>query len=105
MIAPNMATMLAYVFTDAAVAPDVLDKALREACEQSFNAITVDSDTSTSDSLMVFATGASGDTINIGWTGPQSGQLAAFGAIGVSYLYLAAQHLGLRGELGRRFAR
>lgn len=61
MIAPNMATMLAYVFTDAAVAPDVLDKALREACEQSFNAITVDSDTSTSDSLMVFATGASGD--------------------------------------------
>lgn len=62
MIAPNMATMLAYVFTDAAVAPDVLDQALRDACAQSFNAITVDSDTSTSDSLMVFATGASGDT-------------------------------------------
>lgn len=60
MIAPNMATMLAYVFTDAALAPDVLDAALREACDQSFNAITVDSDTSTSDSLMVFATGASG---------------------------------------------
>lgn len=60
MIAPNMATMLAYVFTDAAIAPDVLDTALREACNQSFNAITVDSDTSTSDSLMVFATGASG---------------------------------------------
>ncbi len=60
MIAPNMATMLAYVFTDAAIAPDVLDAALRQACHQSFNAITVDSDTSTSDSLMVFATGASG---------------------------------------------
>ncbi len=60
MIAPNMATMLAYVFTDAAIAPDVLDTALREACNNSFNAITVDSDTSTSDSLMVFATGASG---------------------------------------------
>ena len=57
MIAPNMATMLAYVFTDLSVAPDVLDKALRLACDESFNAITVDSDTSTSDSLMVFATG------------------------------------------------
>nr|WP_070960629.1 bifunctional glutamate N-acetyltransferase/amino-acid acetyltransferase ArgJ [Hyphomonas sp. Mor2] len=62
MIAPNMATMLAYVFTDAAIEPELLDKALRAACDQSFNAITVDSDTSTSDSLMVFATGASGDT-------------------------------------------
>ncbi|MEO1321548.1 MAG: bifunctional glutamate N-acetyltransferase/amino-acid acetyltransferase ArgJ [Pseudomonadota bacterium] len=59
MIAPNMATMLAYVFTDMAIAPDVLDAALRLACGKSFNAITVDSDTSTSDSLMVFATGAS----------------------------------------------
>ncbi|MEL8055980.1 MAG: bifunctional glutamate N-acetyltransferase/amino-acid acetyltransferase ArgJ [Pseudomonadota bacterium] len=60
MIAPNMATMLAYVFTDLSVAPDVLDAALRAACDQSFNAITVDSDTSTSDSLMVFATGTNG---------------------------------------------
>lgn len=60
MIAPNMATMLAYVFTDAAITPDLLDIALREACQRSFNAITVDSDTSTSDSLMVFATGANG---------------------------------------------
>lgn len=59
MIAPNMATMLAYVFTDLSVHPDVLDTALRRACDESFNAITVDSDTSTSDSLMVFATGAS----------------------------------------------
>ena len=60
MIAPNMATMLAYVFTDMAIAPDVLDALLKDACDQSFNAITVDSDTSTSDTLMVFATGASG---------------------------------------------
>ncbi|MEL6857396.1 MAG: bifunctional glutamate N-acetyltransferase/amino-acid acetyltransferase ArgJ [Pseudomonadota bacterium] len=57
MIAPNMATMLAYVFTDLAVAPEVLDTALRTVCDVSFNAITVDSDTSTSDSLMLFATG------------------------------------------------
>lgn len=59
MIAPNMATMLAYAFTDLAVAAPVLDTALRAACAVSFNAISVDSDTSTSDSLMVFATGAS----------------------------------------------
>ncbi len=60
MIAPNMATMLAYIFTDAAIAPDILDQLLREATARSFNAITVDSDTSTSDTLMLFATGASG---------------------------------------------
>lgn len=63
MIAPNMATMLAYIFTDMAVAPEALDTALRTACGQSFNAITVDSDTSTSDSLMVFATGKNGAAI------------------------------------------
>ncbi|WOR14923.1 bifunctional glutamate N-acetyltransferase/amino-acid acetyltransferase ArgJ [Hyphomonas sp. FCG-A18] len=60
MIAPNMATMLAYIFTDAAIASPVLDQVLREAVNNSFNAITVDSDTSTSDTVMVFATGASG---------------------------------------------
>lgn len=60
MIAPNMATMLAYIFTDAAISAPVLDQILREATGASFNAITVDSDTSTSDTLMVFATGASG---------------------------------------------
>lgn len=60
MIAPNMATMLAYVFTDAAIAPALLQAALREAADLTFNAITVDGDTSTSDTLMVFATGASG---------------------------------------------
>ncbi len=60
MIAPNMATMLAYAFTDAAIAPALLDELVREVTDRSFNAITVDGDTSTSDTLMVFATGASG---------------------------------------------
>lgn len=60
MIAPNMATMLAYVFTDAAIAPALLQETLRMAADLSFNAITVDGDTSTSDTLMVFATGANG---------------------------------------------
>ncbi len=57
MIAPDMATMLAYVFTDAAIAPGALQAMLAKSVERSFNAITVDSDTSTSDTLMIFATG------------------------------------------------
>lgn len=60
MIAPNMATMLVFVFTDAAIAPDVLQAMVSTHVETTFNAITVDSDTSTSDTLLVFATGASG---------------------------------------------
>ena len=56
MIAPNMATMLAYVFTDANITSDVLQRLLREYVDISFNSITVDGDTSTSDSVLVFAT-------------------------------------------------
>jgi glutamate N-acetyltransferase/amino-acid N-acetyltransferase len=58
MIAPDMATMLAYVFTDAPIASEALQPMLSRSVERSFNAITVDSDTSTSDTLMIFATGA-----------------------------------------------
>ena len=57
MIMPNMATMLAYVFTDAALPAAVLRRLLKEACDRSFNAITVDSDTSTSDTVLLAATG------------------------------------------------
>ncbi|MBA3070316.1 MAG: bifunctional glutamate N-acetyltransferase/amino-acid acetyltransferase ArgJ [Hyphomonas sp.] len=60
MIMPNMATMLSYVFTDAAIAPALLQDLLADITRVTFNAITVDGDTSTSDTLMVFATGASG---------------------------------------------
>lgn len=59
MIAPDMATMLAYVFTDAAIAPEVLQRLVSRGVKDSFNAITVDSDTSTSDTLIVAATGKS----------------------------------------------
>ncbi len=58
MIAPDMATMLAFVFTDAPIAADVLQRLLSRGVETSFNAITVDGDTSTSDTLLLFATGA-----------------------------------------------
>ncbi len=57
MIAPDMATMLAYVVTDAPVGRDVLQAEISRLVKSSFNAITVDSDTSTSDTLLVFATG------------------------------------------------
>ena len=58
MIAPNMATMLGYIATDAALPPSVLDHCLHEANNESFNAITVDSDTSTNDSLFLIASGS-----------------------------------------------
>ncbi|MEG3180272.1 bifunctional glutamate N-acetyltransferase/amino-acid acetyltransferase ArgJ [Sphingomonas sp. LT1P40] len=61
MIAPDMATMLGYVFTDAAVDPAWLQRALSEANTKSFSCITVDSDTSTSDTVLAFATGAAGN--------------------------------------------
>jgi len=57
MIAPDMATMLAFVFTDANLPAPVLQEMLSAGTRQSFNAITVDSDTSTSDTLLLFATG------------------------------------------------
>ncbi|MEM1149783.1 MAG: bifunctional glutamate N-acetyltransferase/amino-acid acetyltransferase ArgJ [Pseudomonadota bacterium] len=60
MIAPNMATMLAYVFTDAAISPDLLQRLTAKIADTTFNAITVDGDTSTSDTFQIFATGASG---------------------------------------------
>jgi glutamate N-acetyltransferase/amino-acid N-acetyltransferase len=58
MIAPDMATMLAFVFTDAEIAAPLLQRMLQQSNAQSFNAITVDGDTSTSDAALLFATGA-----------------------------------------------
>jgi glutamate N-acetyltransferase/amino-acid N-acetyltransferase len=61
MIAPDMATMLGFIFTDAAVDPAWLQAALARANTRSFSCITVDSDTSTSDTVLAFATGAAGN--------------------------------------------
>ena len=60
MIAPDMATMLSFVFTDAAIAAPVLQDLLTKGTEKSFNCVTVDGDTSTSDTLLLFATGKAG---------------------------------------------
>ena len=61
MIAPDMATMLGYIFTDCAVEPQFLQACLSRANAGTFNAITVDSDTSTSDTVLAFATGGAGN--------------------------------------------
>lgn len=58
MIAPDMATMLCFMFTDAAIAPDVLQALVAEHAETTFNCMSVDGDTSTSDTCLLFATGA-----------------------------------------------
>ena len=61
MIAPDMATMLGYIFTDAAVAPEFLQQLLSASNVETFSCITVDSDTSTSDTVLAFATGKAGN--------------------------------------------
>lgn len=60
MIEPNMATMLAYIFTDAAFSPEALDRMLRAAVHVSFNMLSVDTDTSTSDTCAILANGHAG---------------------------------------------
>jgi glutamate N-acetyltransferase/amino-acid N-acetyltransferase len=61
MIAPDMATMLSFIFTDAAIAAPALQALLKDGVTDTFNAVTIDGDTSTSDTLMIFATGKAGN--------------------------------------------
>jgi len=77
MIAPDMATMLGYVFTDADVAPAFLQEALEAANHSTFSCITVDGDTSTSDTVLTFATGAAGNTRLENWQSPGADAFAA----------------------------
>jgi len=77
MIAPDMATMLGYVFTDAAIAPNLLQRMLDAANPGTFGAITVDSDTSTSDTVLAFATGAAGHAPLTGLDDPGADAFAA----------------------------
>src|SRR5947209_12956525 len=65
MIAPDMATMLSFVFTDAPIAAGALQALLKRGVEDTFNALTIDGDTSTSDTLLAFATGAAKDAPRI----------------------------------------
>ncbi|MDF0601628.1 bifunctional glutamate N-acetyltransferase/amino-acid acetyltransferase ArgJ [Psychromarinibacter sp. C21-152] len=81
MIAPDMATMLVYLFTDAQIAREDLQRMLSKLTETSFNAITVDSDTSTSDTVLLAATGASGVTVGDGRTSAGQAFEAALGDV------------------------
>ena len=63
MIHPNMATMLSFITTDAAIEAKLLDAALRQAVKRSFNRVTVDGDTSTNDTVLVLANGAAGNAM------------------------------------------
>lgn len=76
MIAPDMATMLSFVFTDAPISAAVLQGLLQPQIERSFNAITVDSDTSTSDTCLVFATGKAGMTPIVNANDPRTAVFA-----------------------------
>lgn len=77
MIAPNMATMLAFLTTDLAITPAVLDTLLRRAVNVSFNCLTVDSDTSTSDQCLILASGAAGNTEITDSDSPEADAFAA----------------------------
>ena len=102
MIAPDMATMLGFIFTDGAVEPAFLQGALAAANVRSFSCITVDSDTSTSDTVLAFATGAAG---NVPLATSDSAGADAFAAA-LADLCLQLAHLVVRdGEGASKFIR
>jgi glutamate N-acetyltransferase/amino-acid N-acetyltransferase len=68
MIMPNMATMLSFVMTDAAIGPDLIDTIFRRSVDRSFNAITIDGDTSTNDTCLLMANGAANTPLITGAT-------------------------------------
>ena len=100
MIAPDMATMLGYVFTDAKIPSDVLQALLVSANDRSFNSITVDGDTSTSDTVLAFATGqASHPKI----TTPRDAALKSFRAAFDDIMIDLAQQIVRDGEGATKF--
>ncbi|MBY0256484.1 bifunctional glutamate N-acetyltransferase/amino-acid acetyltransferase ArgJ [Methylobacterium sp.] len=100
MIAPDMATMLSFVFTDAALPQDVLQALLAAGTATSFNCVTVDGDTSTSDTLMLFATGAAG---NAAVSAADDPRLSDFRAALDELLVELAQLVAKDGEGARKF--
>ena len=100
MIAPDMATMLGYIFTDCAVAPAFLQELLSAANTRTFSCITVDSDTSTSDTVLAFATGQAGNSELIGFDSPGADAFAA----ALADICLQLAHLVVRdGEGAQKF--
>ncbi|WP_066481829.1 MULTISPECIES: bifunctional glutamate N-acetyltransferase/amino-acid acetyltransferase ArgJ [unclassified Sphingomonas] len=100
MIAPDMATMLGFLFTDAAIEAGFLQRALDEANARSFSCITVDGDTSTSDTVLAFATGAAGNPAIAGDDDPGADAVRA----AIADLCLQLAHLVVRdGEGASKF--
>ncbi len=97
MIAPNMATMLAFIVTDAAIPAAALRRALRDAAARSFNAITVDGDMSTNDTLLLLASGAAANR------SPDARELAAFGDAVGAVAHSLARQLVYDGEGASKF--
>jgi glutamate N-acetyltransferase/amino-acid N-acetyltransferase len=100
MIQPDMATMLAFAFTDADIAPAALQTLLAEVTERTFNCITVDGDTSTSDTLLLAATGRAG---NAAVTHAQDPRLADFRRALTHLMTDLAQQVVRDGEGARKF--
>lgn len=98
MIHPNMATMLAVIVTDAAVEPAALQAILRQAVDVSFNAISIDGDTSTNDTVLVLANGASGWKLEAG-----SPEFSAFASALTSLTTDLAQQIVRDGEGATKF--
>ena len=103
MIAPDMATMLSFVFTDAPIAAPVLQALLRKGADKSFNCVTVDGDTSTSDTLLLFATGAAAARGAPAIALPSDRRLAPFRAALEDLLADLAQQIARDGEGARKF--
>jgi glutamate N-acetyltransferase/amino-acid N-acetyltransferase len=101
MIAPDMATMLSFVFTDAPIAAPALQAMLKGGVDRSFNAITVDSDTSTSDTLVLFATGQAEGAPLV--TDPRDRRLGEFRAALDDLLLDLAHQVVRDGEGARKF--
>ena len=99
MIAPDMATMLSFVFTDAALPPHVLQALLSDGVRTSFNCVTIDGDTSTSDTLLLFATGKAGNEVVASAEDPR---LSGFKAALDDLLIELAQLVARDGEGARK---
>ena len=103
MIAPDMATMLSFIFTDAPLAAPVLQDLISKGAKQSFNSITVDSDTSTSDTLLLFATGKAAGRGASRIADPADPRLAAFRTALEGLLLDLAKMVVRDGEGARKF--
>jgi glutamate N-acetyltransferase/amino-acid N-acetyltransferase len=103
MIAPDMATMLSFAFTDAPIAASALQPLLKRAADRSFNCVTVDGDTSTSDTLLLFATGMAAQAGAPTIDDPKDPRLAGFRKALDDLLVDLAQQVARDGEGARKF--